>query len=90
MITTTAATTRGGAPAPASDMPTDRPTRLEPGTRVEVRTRLDTRRWAKGFEVVDAVPSGYRLRRMTDGEVMPVVFSPDDVRAERKGGTWWY
>lgn len=67
-----------------------RAVRLEPGTRVEVRSRLEDQRWAKGFEVLDAQPSGYRLRRLSDGEVMPVVFAADDVRVERKRSTWWY
>ncbi|MCC5953611.1 MAG: hypothetical protein JJU45_16080 [Acidimicrobiia bacterium] len=64
---------------------------ISPGGRVEVRTRLDSHRWAKGFEVIDASPEGYRLRRLTDGEEMPVRFAVTDVREEkRRGGNWWY
>ena len=62
---------------------------LEPGTRVEVRRRFDDR-WARGFEVAEADPDGYRLRRLSDGSVIPAVFCPEDVRKERKKQTWWY
>jgi hypothetical protein len=63
---------------------------LEPGTRVEVRSRFD-QRWSRGFEVAAVEPDGYRLRRLSDGEVLPVVFDGDDVREERrKQGLWWY
>lgn len=78
------------AGATVAEPTVQRPTRLASGTRVEVRIKLDAVRWAKGFEVVDAQPSGYRLRRLSDGEIMPVVFAADDVRAERKRSTWWY
>jgi hypothetical protein len=62
---------------------------LEPGTRVEVRQRFD-RRWTRGFEVVEASADGYRLRRRSDGSVLPGVFSSSDVRVERrKQGLWW-
>lgn len=64
--------------------------RVEPGARVEVRSRFEGR-WARGFEVVEVVPDGYRLRRRSDGSVLPAVFAPDDVRAERRRqGLWWY
>jgi len=64
---------------------------LGPGARVEVRTRLDGQ-WAKGFEVVGVEDGAYRIRRLSDGGVLPVTFSPDDVRPqrERRRGTWWY
>jgi hypothetical protein len=46
---------------------------------VEVRTSLGL--WADGFEVVEQTPVGcYRLRRMSDGAVLPTEFSPKDVR----------
>lgn len=63
---------------------------LAPGTRVEVRSKLEARRWSRGFEVVAADDGGYRLRRLSDGEEMPVPFPADDVRKERKRGGWWY
>ena len=63
--------------------------RLRPGTRVEVRKRFDSN-WARGFEVADVVEDGYLIRRMSDGDVLPLPFPPDDVRRERKKGMWWY
>jgi hypothetical protein len=63
--------------------------RLAPGTRVEVRRRFDDK-WARGFEVVEATIDQYRLRRLSDGEDLPVTFAPGDVRRERKNNTWWY
>ena len=80
---------------------------MEPGTRVEVRSRFD-RSWARGFEVVEVVPRtpdgsngdvtdddgpplSYRVRRRTDGKILPVLFPESDVREEKRGrGMWWY
>jgi hypothetical protein len=64
--------------------------RLAPGDRVEVRTRLDAHRWGRGFVVASVEPDGYVVTRVSDGATMPVVFGFDDVRTERKRGTWWY
>lgn len=77
-------TSTGGADA-------DGTTRLVEGTRVEVRNRLDGT-WSRGFEVADATAGGYRLRRLSDRTVLPVVFGDDDVRPERerRRSTWWY
>ena len=64
-------------------------TMIEPGTRVEVRSRFD-RSWARGFIVEAATEAGYRLRRRSDGTVLPALFDLDDVRPERKRqGLWW-
>lgn len=57
------------------------------GHRVEVRSRFD-RSWARGFEIAEILPRGYRLRRLSDGVVLPADFSPDDVREERKQSVW--
>lgn len=62
---------------------------LEIGTKVEVRTGFD-RSWANGFEVHEATEHGYRVRRRSDGEVLPAVFVRDDVRRERRNAMWWY
>jgi hypothetical protein len=67
---------------------------MEPGTRVEVRSRFD-RAWSRGFEVAELVPgehgAQYRLRRRSDGSVLPALFTEDDVREEtRHKGMWWY
>jgi len=51
------------------------------GTRVEVTNRFD-RRWSRGFEVAEIVGAGYRLRRLSDGTVIPAVFVPNEVRAD--------
>jgi hypothetical protein len=68
---------------------TIRETLLAPGTRVDLRKRLDGE-WARGFEVVASTPEGYRVRRLSDGGELPLLFSDDDVRKEKKRGTWWY
>ena len=51
--------------------------------RVEVRCRFGGR-WVGGFEIADVVLSDdtvrYRLRRCSDGSVLPTLFDPDDVR----------
>jgi hypothetical protein len=63
---------------------------IKPGVRVEVRSRFDGR-FAHGFEVAEALATGYRLRRLSDGSVLPVEFQADDVRKERKRQNfWWY
>jgi hypothetical protein len=58
-----------------------------------VRSRFD-RAWARGFEVAEEVAEDrslrYRVRRRSDGSVLPVLFEGDDVRAERpKNDMWW-
>ena len=56
---------------------------LEPASRVAVRTKfLGT--WAAGFEIVESVLDGdsivgYRVRRVSDGEVLPSWFSVNEV-----------
>jgi hypothetical protein len=63
-----------------------------PGTRVEVRSRFDAR-WARGFEIAEIVEEddlpGYRVRRRSDGSVLPSLFSGDDVREEKRKTMWW-
>jgi hypothetical protein len=64
---------------------------LVTGTAVDVRSRyLGT--WSRGFEVAEIVGDTYRVRRLSDGAVLPSEFSPDDVRLQRpeKSGLWWY
>jgi hypothetical protein len=62
---------------------------LEPGARVEVKTGYD-RSWARGFEVLTATGSGYRLRRLSDGRELPRTFPADDVRRERRDANMWW
>jgi hypothetical protein len=64
--------------------------RLVAGTAVDVRSRY-VGAWSSGFEVAEPVNDGYRVRRLSDGSVLPDVFTNDDVRAQRhKTGLWWY
>ena len=60
-----------------------------------MRSRFD-RRWARGFEV-DAIvvepderPPGYRIRRRSDGAVLPALFVNDEVREEKRGRSMWW
>jgi hypothetical protein len=64
---------------------------LSPGTRVDVRTRY-VGTWSRGFEVAETIKGdGYRVRRVSDGSVLPEPLSTDEVRPERrKQGLWWY
>jgi hypothetical protein len=66
---------------------------VTPGTRVEVRTRFDDS-WGRGFEIAEVHDEGgprYRVRRRSDGSVLPTWFADDDVREERrKSSMWWY
>jgi hypothetical protein len=60
------------------------------GTRVEVRSRF-IGTWSRGFEIADHRQSSYRIKRLSDGSVMPDDFDPSDVRPERKRHDfWWY
>jgi hypothetical protein len=65
---------------------------VQPGTRVEVRSRFD-QRWARGFEVEEQVDDQgalrYRLRRRSDDSVLPALFVDDDVREEKRNSMWW-
>lgn len=66
---------------------------VDPGTHVEVRSRFD-RAWARGFEVAEQVEAGegwrYRVRRRSDGSVLPILFEGDELREERrKNDMWW-
>jgi hypothetical protein len=64
------------------------PAPLEPGTRIEVRTGFD-RSWASGFEVAEVTEQGYRVRRRSDDQLLPVPIAVADVRKERKNSMWW-
>jgi len=64
--------------------------RLPQGTRVDVRNRF-VGSWARGFEVDEPVEGGYRIRRMSDGSVLPTVIGDEEIRPERrKQGLWWH
>lgn len=63
---------------------------LSPGDKVEVRRRFDAQ-WARGFEVVEVTDDGVRVRRTSDGEVLPVEFREVDIRRAHKRANdfWW-
>jgi hypothetical protein len=62
---------------------------LDPGSRVQVRRRFDAK-WARGFEVLEHQAGLYRVRRLSDGETLPVWFPGDELRLDRADNTWWY
>ncbi|HVM39984.1 MAG TPA: hypothetical protein VM618_04290 [Acidimicrobiia bacterium] len=52
---------------------------------VEVRSRYQDGAWSRGFEIEEVVRvrddrEAYRLRRRSDGVVLPVLFDADEVR----------
>lgn len=53
--------------------------RFRSGDRVEVVTRFSGA-WVGGFAVASTTELGCRVRRLSDGDVLPVVFGFDDVR----------
>ena len=60
------------------------------GTRVEVRSRF-IGTWSRGFEIADHRGTGYLIKRLSDGSVLPDDFDPADVRPERhRHDFWWY
>ncbi len=74
-----------------STLQADRPeVALEPGTAVEVRQRFD-QRWTRGFEIAAVDAGRYRLKRLSDGTVLPTDFGAAELRPERKRrqGMWW-
>lgn len=52
---------------------------LAPGTEVEVRSTFD-RSWKRGFVIEEASEQGYRLRRRSDGSVLPTPFAAEAIR----------
>lgn len=59
----------------------------EEGLVIEVRNRFDGS-WSHGFEIleisaINATTRHYRLRRLSDGYVLPPVFSADDIVVNR-------
>ena len=65
-------------------------TPLASGTRVDVRNRY-VGTWSHGFDVVEWVDDlGYKVRRLSDGAVLPDVFDEDDLRLERRRNDFWW
>ena len=54
---------------------------MQVGDRVEVHTRFNDT-WVSGFEVAAVVGSGYRVRRTSDGTVLPTITGVSDLRPE--------
>ena len=52
------------------------------GATVEVRTQYLAGQWAHGYEIAEALPSGYRIRRRGSQEVLSEVFQAADVRPD--------
>ena len=53
------------------------------GAEVEVRSRFEGV-WCQGFEIAEVLADGeavlsYRVRRISDGQTLPAVFSADEV-----------
>lgn len=69
---------RPGAPTPRT-LAEPRPA-LAVGTAVEVRNRFCAS-WSDDFEIAERAGSGYRVKRRSDGYVLPTVFGPGEVRA---------
>jgi hypothetical protein len=62
---------------------------LRAGTPVDVRSRF-VGDWSRGFEVAERVEDeGYRVRRLSDGTVLPDVFDDQDVRPQRRRQAFW-
>lgn len=62
---------------------------LRPGERVDVRSRF-VGSWTRGFEIAERLEAGYRLRRLSDGSILPEPVGFDEVRRERRrSGLWW-
>ena len=61
---------------------------LTPGTRVQVRNRFDGGWSSSPFEVAEAIEPTptqmlrYRVRRLSDGVVLPADFTGDEVRSD--------
>jgi hypothetical protein len=80
---------RGAGHAPYDDC-------VRPGTRVEVRNRFESK-WTRGFVVADLVDAErdgrgepmYKIRRRSDGSILPVPFAEADLREENRRSTWW-
>ena len=54
---------------------------MEIGDQVEVHTKFSDS-WVSGFEIAEIVPEGFRLRRTSDGSLLPGYTSEADVRPD--------
>lgn len=57
------------------------------GEQVEVHTRFNDS-WVPGFEIAEVAGSGYRVRRRSDGSLLPNVTSESDLRPVSSAQFW--
>lgn len=55
------------------------PRALQVGESVEVHTRFNDT-WVSGFEIAEIVVGGYRVRRTSDGSLLPNLTGEADLR----------
>ena len=60
---------------------------MKVGEQVEVHTRFNDS-WVPGFEIAEVADSGYRVRRRSDGTLLPNVTSASDLRPASPMTTW--
>ena len=62
---------------------------MKPGSEVEVHSRFNGS-WVRGFELVEVQapeqPDSLRIRRRSDGAVLPTLFNPERVREVGRQG----
>ncbi len=52
---------------------------VEVGDQVDVHTQFSDS-WVRGFEIAEVIPEGYRVRRKSDGSLLPDFTSESDLR----------
>lgn len=52
---------------------------MRKGNIVEVKNNF-TGKWSKGFEIAEVEQNRYRLRRLSDGSIIPYRFTSRDLR----------
>ena len=57
--------------------------------RVELDARIRGRRPRRRDPTDAATRPMYKVRRRSDGSILPVLFDEDDLREERRRSTWW-
>jgi hypothetical protein len=57
------------------------------GEEVEVHTRFNDS-WVPGFVIAEVADAGYRVRRRSDGAMLPTVTSESDLRPVGPSSMW--
>jgi hypothetical protein len=57
---------------------------LQVGEPVEVHTKFNDS-WVRGFEIAEVAEGGYRVRRLSDGSLLPNLTGEEDVRPASDG-----